>query len=81
MEQGLAEQLAGPQQMGGDMQAMVDQVVQMLMQGVDPQQLVEQGVPMEVVAMAVEIVLAQEQQMGNMQQAPQTEAGLAMTMV
>lgn len=75
MEQGLAAQ-AGQQ---GSMDQMLQEVVAMLMQGADPEELVQQGIPMEVVRQAVEIVLAQEQQGAMQQQPAQTGAGLAMT--
>lgn len=80
MEQGLAAQMGGMDQAGGNMQAMVNDVVQMLMQGMDPEVLLQQGVPMEVIQQAIEIILAQENQQANVQQPPQTESGLAMTM-
>ena len=69
---GLAEQQA---QMSGPS---VDEVVSMLMQGMDPEELVQQGIPLEVVKEAVEIVLAQEQQMATQNQSAQTPSGLAM---
>jgi len=80
MEQGLAAQQGGqpqmgqPQQQGGDMEAMLQQVVQLLMQGVDPEELLKQGVPMEIVKQAIQMVMAQQRQ------APAaTESGLAMS--
>lgn len=81
MEQGLAQTMGGMQQgMQDNPQALVQEVVQMLMQGVSPDEIVAQGVPMEIVRQAVEIVLAQEQQMATTQAPPATDAGLAMTM-
>ena len=81
MEQGLASQMGGmpaEQGMGGDAQAMVQEVVMMLMEGVDPQTLLEQGVPMEVIEAAIDIILAQEQQAGTMAQPAQTDTGAGM---
>lgn len=60
-------------------QVTVDQVIQLIMQGVDPEMLVQRGVPMEIVRQAVEMILAQEQQAQNQQAAPQTTAGREMT--
>ena len=73
MEQGLAQQAAGQ-----DMQMMVQQVVQLLMEGVAPEDLLQQGVPMEVIQEAIAIIQAQEQQMATQQSPASTEAGLAM---
>lgn len=79
IEQGLAASVAQGPAGQSNMGAMVQQVVQMLMQGISPDGLVQQGVPMEVVRQAVEIVLAQEEQAATTQAAPSTETGLAMT--
>ena len=49
----------------------VDQIVAMLMQGVTPQELVQQGVPKELVMQAMEIVSQQAVQV------PPEQAGLA----
>lgn len=73
MEQGLAQQAAGQ-----DMQMMVQQVVQLLMEGVAPEDLLQQGVPMEVIQEAIAIIQAQEQQMATQQSPASTESGLAM---
>lgn len=81
MEQGLAAQSAG-QGMGmggqGNPEQMVQQVVQMLMQGANPDELLQQGVPMEVIKAAIEIIMAQEQQEANNAAPPATDGGLAM---
>ena len=71
MEQGLAQQMAQPQEAGADMAAMVEQVVKLLMQGVDPDELIQQGVPEQVIMQAIQLI---EQQMAA-QQAP--DQGLA----
>lgn len=77
MEQGLAQQMAQPAQAPqgqlsqNDMMALVEQVIELLMQGIDPDELVAQGVPTEVIVQAIQII---EQQMAA-QAAP--EQGLA----
>jgi len=84
MEQGLAAQSAG-QGMGmgmggqGSPEQMIQQVVQMLMEGVDPEQLVQQGVPIEIIQAAIEIIMAQEQQAQNNATPAATQGGLAAT--
>ena len=68
-EQGLAQQGAQAQQ-----QQMLDQVVQMLMQGMSPEELQAQGVPAQLIQMAMQIV---EQQQGQIQPQGQVPEGLA----
>lgn len=75
--QGLAAQGAqqGQQQ---QLQQMLQQVIQMLMQGANPDDLIKQGVPPEVVQQAIQII---QQQQGQPQSSdgdvdPQ-QAGLA----
>ena len=82
MEQGLAGQMSGVPMgpAGGDAQAMLEQVIQLLAQGVNPEELLQQGIPMEIIQQAIDILLAEDAQMQNTQQPPQTETGLAMTM-
>ena len=86
--EGLAQQMAGqapqgmqPQQapQGQPQQGMptVEQIVELLMQGIDPEELVAQGVPPELIMEAIAII---EQQMAGQQQqqAPMDpNAGLA----
>ena len=76
MEQGLAAQMAGPQ---GQQMPTVEEVAQLLMQGVDPQKLVEMGVPPELIMEAISMI---EQQMGAQGQAQpaMTPQGQDMTM-
>lgn len=78
MEAGLAQQSAQQQQAMGNPEQMIQEVVQMLMQGADPDELLKRGVPMEILQAAIEIVLAQEQQAQGNQAPPATESGLAM---
>lgn len=85
--EGLAQQMAGapaqqpqpqpqpqPQQQPQVDQEMLQQVMQLLMNGVDPQELVKQGIPPEVIMQAIEML---EQEMAT-QQAPE---GLAQSMI
>jgi hypothetical protein len=75
--QGLAQQMAGApaQQPQADMQ-MIEQIIQLLMDGVDPQELVQQGIPPEIIMQAIDIL---EQQLA--QQQPQMQQGLAQSMM
>ena len=79
-EQGLAAQ-AGQ----GQDQAMmaIQQIVELLMQGVTPEELIQQGVPQELVMKAVEIVKAQQgqQQADAQAMAPGQDPGLAQRMI
>ena len=77
MEQGLAAQAAGMGQGAGP--EMVQQVVQLLLEGVSPEELMQQGVPIEVIEEAIMMIQAQEQQQATMAQPAQTETGLAMS--
>lgn len=85
MEQGLAGQAADMQQGPRDMQQAqqqmisVDEVAALLMQGVDPEELVRKGVPVQVIEQAIQMIMAQEQQAQAQQQPAQTPAGLAAT--
>lgn len=76
-EQGLAAQTGQ-----GQNQAMmaIQQIMELLMQGVTPEELLQQGVPQELVMKAVEMVKAQQAQQQQMAPAPQ-DPGLAQRMV
>ena len=93
--EGLAQQMAGapaqqmPQQMapqggGQDQMAMIEQIIEMLMQGVDPEELIQQGIPPELIMAAIDMLEQQLAAQGQgqpsqpMQQAPQ---GLAQSMM
>lgn len=71
---GLAQQMAQPtQQMGPqaneqEMMAMMEQIIELLMQGVDPEELVKQGVPPEIIIQAIQLI---EQQMAAQSQPDQ----------
>ena len=81
-EQGLAAQqapLMGGSGMGNQQSVqMVQEVARMLMQGMNPQDLVAQGVPAEIVQAAIELVMAQQQQ-APIEEAP-VPRGLAQEM-
>lgn len=77
-EMGLAQaqQAQGMQQRGRPAGPMdINQIIAMLMQGVEPEELVEQGVPQELVMAAIEQISKQ------MTQVPNEQAGLANMMV
>lgn len=65
MEQGLASR-------GTPRQPTIDEVVQLLKQGIQPEELVQQGIPAELVAAAVQILMKEMGQAGGMQ--PQTQS-------
>ena len=66
-EQGLAQSVSAPSQIS------VQQIVQMLMQGAEPEELVQMGIPEEVVTQAIQALMQQMQA----QQPAQQEGGLA----
>ena len=80
-EQGLAAQSQAGQE--AQMQQAVQQIVELLMQGVKPEELIQQGIPQELVMKAIEIVKAQQsqQQADAAAMAPQQDPGLAQRMV
>ena len=69
----------GQQQRQGKMPS-VEEVITLLMQGVDPQKLIEMGVPQELIMQAIQVLeqqLAQQEQSGApVEPAPQAQ-GLA----
>lgn len=69
-EQGLAGQSMGQPQL--DME-MVKQVAQMLMQGMSPEELMQKGVPREVIEAAMQMI--QQQQAQSQQAGPEGLAG------
>jgi hypothetical protein len=96
-DMGLAEQMGGPapQQQGqmgeqGIPQGQasvpsVNEVVALLKQGMDPEELLQKGVPMEVLKQAIEIIMQMEQQAKGVQpdsrqqmQPPQAGLGQAL---
>lgn len=72
-EQGLAAQAV----QGQDQAMMVQQVMEALMQGAKPEELIAQGVPASVIEMAIKMLREQQQQMAPQQQDP----GLAQRMI
>lgn len=80
-QDGLAAQMAGPQMapqapQGGGMQGAmptVEEVVALLMQGIPPEELLQMGVPEEMIMQAIALL---EQEMAAQQQAvPQEQQG------
>lgn len=53
-------------------QPSIDDVVQMLKQGIQPEELVQSGIPVELVRAAVQILMEEMGQAGGMQ--PQTQS-------
>jgi uncharacterized protein (DUF433 family) len=72
MERGLAERT-----LGVNPQVSVEDVVNMLMQGVTPDELVQQGVPVELIEQAIAMMEAQAMQ----QEAGMPQGGLASRMM
>lgn len=70
--------LAGTAVPAGSDQALLDEVIRLLTQGVDPEELVQQGVPVDIIKEAMEIIMSQAPAEGEMDP-PASEAGLAMT--
>lgn len=64
-EQGLAQQMAEPQ--GQAPQISPEEIAELLMQGVDPEELLKRGVPIEVVKQAIQMVMQMEQQQQGVQ--------------
>ena len=83
---GLAQQMAGQgrgmrqQQQGGGQMPTLGEVIQLLVQGADPQELLSMGIPEELLMQALQVI---EQQMAQQQQAAPAgaEQGLAQAMV
>lgn len=75
--------LAASGMSGSSNDQMIAEVIRLLLDGVDPQTLLDQGVPPEVLQQAMEVVLAQnpagDSGMPMPAAPPQTEAGLAAT--
>lgn len=72
MGEGLAAGMA--QEQGGPMRD-VNQIIQLLVNGVTPEELIQQGVPEELVMMAMDELAK------DTTQVPEGQAGLAATMV
>jgi hypothetical protein len=75
MSEGLAYQMAQPNPAEGI--PGIEEVIQLLIDGAEPQQLVQMGIPQEVIMQAMQVL---EQQLASQAQEPATEAGLAQTM-
>lgn len=77
-QQGLAAQ--GQQQGGQAQQLSVSQVIQLLMQGYKPEDLIAAGVPQALIEQAIQQLMSQQQgqQAQGQQQQPEGLAGSAM---
>lgn len=69
------EGLAAQAGMPGGQEEMVQQIVQLLMQGVDPEELVQQGVPVEAIKEAIQLIMAAQQQEQGVQPDSRQEMG------
>jgi hypothetical protein len=72
-EQGLAAQ--GQMQQGPTIEQMVQKVAELLAQGVTAEQLMQQGVPQEIIDMAMQLLQSQQGQ--QQPQAEPVQGGLA----
>lgn len=81
-EQGLAAQAGQGQGQDAAMQA-ISQIIELLMQGVTPEELLRQGVDPKLIEQAIEMLKAQQgqQQADAAAMAPQQDPGLARRMV
>ena len=86
--EGLAQQMAGapaqqmaPQGGGQEQMAMIEQIIEMLMQGVDPEELIKQGIPPELIMAAIDMLEQQLAAQGQQQAAQQAPQGLAQSMM
>ena len=77
-DQGLAAQSAQQPQQGGNLQGAVpsiEEIVALLMQGIPPEELVQMGVPEEMIMEAISLLEQQLAQQGAAQSSP--DQGLA----
>jgi len=72
---GLAQRMQGPQAAPQGQMPTVEQIVELIMQGMEPDELLEQGVPEELVMAAMDMISKQATEI------PSQEAGLANTLV
>ena len=72
--QGLAAQAMQQEAQGQGQMPTVEQIIQLLMEGRTPEELIQAGVPQELVEQAMMII---QQEMQAQQQAPQNQGGLA----
>lgn len=75
MSDGLAYQMAQPNPVEGI--PGIEEVIQLLIDGANPEELLQMGIPEEVIMQAMQVL---EQQLASQSQEPATEAGLAQTM-
>lgn len=81
---GLAQQMAGPGM--GQQMPTVEEIIQLLMEGIDPQELIEMGIPEELLMQALQVLEQSGAQAGGQAPGPAIpmgtpDAGLAQTMV
>ena len=88
-QEGLAQQMASPAAAGMSQMPTVEEIIQLLMEGAQPEELIQAGIPQELIMQAIQILeqqLAQQapQQAQQQQLPPQAgptgEAGLAQVM-
>jgi hypothetical protein len=79
---GLAQQMVGPAAGGAGQLPTVEEVIQLLMQGIDPQELLQMGIPEELLLQALQILEQQAGAAGGGAQpmGPPADAGLAQSM-
>lgn len=75
MNNGLALQMV-QQEMGNTIPMTLEQVVEALLNGADPEELLRQGVPVELLKQAAELILSQSQS-NSSTQTPVASEGLA----
>ncbi len=87
---GLGGPMAGAEQLPGNVgasgeQDMLDSIIELLLDGVDPEELLQNGVPIELIEQAMQIILQQHGQAGRQpgmepgMEQPMTDSGLAAT--
>ena len=65
-DQGLAMQMVGEQQAPQQApQSLIEQLIRLLLQGVSPEELIQQGAPQEAVDEAMRIVMQQSDEVGQ----------------
>lgn len=66
-------------------QDMLDSIIELLLDGVDPEELLQNGVPIELIEQAMQVILQQHGQAGRQpemepgREQPMTDSGLAAT--
>lgn len=84
MEQGLAQSMASNAPQAQGQLPTVEQVAELLLSGIDPEELVQKGVPPELIMQAIEMIeqqMAAEQSGQPTQPQPAPPQGLAQSMM